>query len=86
MIISVSSISYAQTQPQKGPHEGSIESAGKYLVELTRSHANIFFYVLDIKTTTISNKDVKGPTTFEFIKHTKVTSTLNNTDKDIKYR
>jgi hypothetical protein len=79
LLVAGTTISNAQVnenQP-KGSHNGIIQNAGDYKIEMIERENNCSFYVIDAKGKTVSNKGVTGMVVFEFFNKTKATNAIS---------
>ncbi len=61
----------------KAPHNGVIQNAGDYKIEMVETDSKILFYVLDNKGKTVSNKNVSGTAVFDFFNKTTATNPIS---------
>ncbi|MBF4518961.1 hypothetical protein IRZ71_21605 [Flavobacterium sp. ANB] len=61
----------------QGPHNGLVQNAGEYKIEMVEREHNCSFYILDSKGKTISNKGVTGTVSFEFFNKTKADNPIS---------
>ncbi|MCC9073485.1 hypothetical protein LNQ49_18065 [Flavobacterium sp. F-65] len=62
----------------KGPHNGLLQNAGEYSVEMIERDSSCSFYILNSKGKIISNKGVTGEVTFEFFNKTKANNSISS--------
>ena len=74
LLIVGTTISNAQVNENqsKGPHNGVLQNAGDYNIEMIEGEKNCSFYVLDTKGKIVSNKGVIGTVAFELFNKTKL--------------
>lgn len=61
----------------KGPHNGLLQKAGEYKVEMVERDSSCSFYIINSKGKTVSNKGVTGEVTFEFFNKTKASNPIS---------
>ncbi|MFM9943987.1 MAG: hypothetical protein ACKVQB_02015 [Bacteroidia bacterium] len=57
---------FAQHDHSDAPHEGKVEEAGDYHIEVLQKDNTIYFYLLDGDAKALSNKSVTGTVLFQF--------------------
>ena len=79
LLIAGTTISNAQVNENqsKGPHNGVLQNAGDYNIEMIEGEKNCSFYVLDTKGKIVSNKGVIGTVAFELFNKTKTTTPIS---------
>ena len=69
LLVACSSVSYAQEKDHdnsKAPHGGKVEEAGAYHIEAATKDGKAYFYLLDGKAKSMSNKGVTGSVVLQF--------------------
>lgn len=84
LLVAGSTVSYAQSEnhTHKSAHGGVVQEAGGYHIEMVKGKDSIYFYILDNKQKTLSNKTITGTAVFDFFGNTKATSALAKGKKD----